>query len=239
MRSPFVTGLLHPLNLLMLVLAVFAGLLAAWWLFPIGLLLWVVMVTAISRDPSLRFSHTMHSRKPLAQRFQRYFNRIQRAQVSIFNTLASAPSQTRKALRPVQEELEVLTARAYQLCQRMTALENYRLVTESTSNLSGELQLISDAVNRASDPLVKQEYEESRLAVVERIAKLKLAASELDRVEAQLLGLVNEMDGIVAEVVRLQAAGPEEAERKAPDLVARIRAETAQLEASQREAVAV
>lgn len=237
MRSPFVIGLLQPLNMTMLVLAVLAGLLAAWWLFPIGLLLWIVMVTAVSRDPSLRFSHTMHSRKPLAQRFQRYFNRIERSQISIFNSLASAPSRTRKALRPVQEELEVLTTRAYQLCQRMTALENYRLVTESTSNLAGELQLISAAVNKASDPLVRQEYEESRRAVVERIAKLKLAASDLERVEAQLLGLVNEMDGIVAEVVRLQAAGPEEAERRVPDLVARIRAQSAQLEASERQAV--
>jgi hypothetical protein len=121
----------------------------------------------------------------------------------------------------------------------MTALENYRLVTESTSNLSGELQLISDAVDKASDPLVKQEYEESRRAVVERIAKLKLAASELDRVEAQLVGLVNEMDGIVAEVVRLQAAGPEEAERRAPDLVAKIRDQSAELEQSERVTVVV
>ena len=239
MRSPLVTGLLHPLNLAMLGLVAFAGLVAAWWLFPLGLLLWLAMVVAVSREPSLRFSHKMQSREPIASRFQRYFDRIERAQVSVFNSSASAPGRTRKALQPVQDELERLTAQAYQLCQRMTALENYRLVTESTSNLTADLQQINDAIARTGDALVKQEYEESRRALIERIAKLNLAASELDRVEAQLLGLANEMDGVVAEVVRLQAAGSEATERQAPDLVAKIRAQSAQLETPEREALVV
>ena len=48
MRSPFLTALLHPLNLAVLVLSVLAGLVAAWWLFPLGLLFWLVMVTAVA-----------------------------------------------------------------------------------------------------------------------------------------------------------------------------------------------
>jgi hypothetical protein len=237
MRSPFVTGLLHPLNLLMLVLAIVAGLLAAWWLFPLGLVLWVVMVITVSRDPSLRISHTMHSRDPLARRFQPYFDRIERAQISVFNSLASAPSQTRKVLQPVQEELEVLTSSAYQLCRRMTALENYRLVADSTSDLSAELQQVNEAIDRAGDPRVRQEYEESRRSLVERIARVKLATTELDRVEAQLLGLSNEMDGLVAEVIRLQAAGPAEAERQILRLLAELRSQSGQLETSDQDTI--
>lgn len=239
MRSPFVSGLLHPLNLLMLGLSVVAGLVAAWWLFPIGLLLWLVMVLAVSRDPSLRISHKMHSRQPIAQRFQKYFDRIERSQITIFNSLASAPSPTRKALQPVQDELETLTAETYRLCRRMTALENYRLVSESTSNLTADLQQINEAIDRAGDPLVKQEYEDSRRALVERIAKVRLVASELDRVEAQLMGLANEMDSIVAEVVRLQAAGPAEAARRVPSLVAKIHDQSAQIAGAGPEAVEV
>jgi hypothetical protein len=239
MRSPFVTGLLHPLNLLMLGLAVFAGLVAAWWLFPLGLLLWLVMVIAVSRDPSLRISHEMRSREPMPQRFQRYFDRIERAQVSVFNSLSSAPGRTRKALQPAQEELEALTDQAYRLCRRMTALENYRLVTDSTANLAADLKRIDEAIDKAGDPLVKQEYEYSRRATLERIAKLQLVASDLDRVEAQLLSLTNEMDGIVAEVIRLQASGPVEAERGVPALVAEIRALSVQLEGFGQEVVPV
>ena len=79
MRSPTVTGLLHPLNLVMLGLVFFAALVAAWWLLPLGLVLWLVMVVTVARDPSLRISHRMQSRAPLAPRFQRYFDRIERA----------------------------------------------------------------------------------------------------------------------------------------------------------------
>jgi hypothetical protein len=239
MRSPILTGLLHPLNLAMLGLAVFAGLMAAWWLLPLGLVLWLVMVVAVSRDPSLRFSHEMQSREPIAQRFQRYFDRIERAQVSVFNSLATAPGRSRKALQPVQGEMEALTDQVYRLCRRMTALENYRLVSESTSNLQADLEQIDKAIDSARDPLVKQQYEDSRRTLLERIAKQRLVASDLDRVEAQLLGLATEMDGIVTEVIRLQAAGPADAERGVPALVAKIREQVTQLVKSEQEAVTV
>lgn len=239
MRSPFMMGLLHPLNLLMLGLSACAGLVAAWWLFPIGLLLWLVMVVAVSRDPSLRISHKMQSRQPLAQRFQRYFDRIERSQISVFNSLPSAPRRTRKAFQPVQDELEALTAQTYRLCRRMTALENYRLVSESTSNLTADLKRIDEAIDQAGDVLVKQEYEDSRRAMLERIAELQLVASDLDRVEAQLLSVTNEMDSIVAEVIRLQASGPLEAERGVPALVAQICALSVELESSGQEVVPV
>jgi chromosome segregation ATPase len=239
MRSPIVTGLRHPLNVLMLALAVLAGLLAAWWLFFVGLVLWLVMVMAVSRDPSLQISHRMQSRTPLAQRFQHYFDRIERAQVSVFNSLASAPSQTRRALEPVQEELEALTGQVHALCQRMTALENYRIVSESTSNLQSDLTKIDEVLAKAGDPLVRQEYEESRQVLLERIAKLKIVSSELERVEAQLLGLATEMDGLVTEVLRLQAAGAEEAARKAPALVERLHTEAEELQEFERQVVAI
>jgi hypothetical protein len=236
MRSPIVTGLLHPLNLLMLGLSVFAGLLAAWWLLPLGLLLWLMMVVTVSRDPSLRFSHEMQSREPIAQRFQRYFDRVERAQVTVFNSLASAPGRTRRILQPVRDELEVLTEQAYGLCRRMTTLENYRLVSESTSNLQADLQQIDEAVGKASEPLVKKQYEDSRRALVERIVRLKLVASDLDRAEAQLLGLANEMDGVVTEVIRLQASGPDEAERQVPALLSLLRERLEELRRSERDA---
>jgi hypothetical protein len=237
MRSPFVTGLLHPLNLLMLGSSVLAGLVAAWWLLPLGLVFWLIMVLAVARDPSLRISHEMQSRQPLAQRFQRHFDRIERARVSVFNSLASAPSRTRKALQPVQDELEALTAQAYSLCRRMSSLENYRLVRESTSDLEADLKQIDEAIERVSDPELRRQYEDSRLTLLERMARLELVASDLDRAEAQLVGLSNRMDGVVTEVIRLQAAGPVEAERGVPALVEALSEQSARLAKSEQEAV--
>ena len=54
MRSPIVIALLHPLNLVMLGLVTLAGLISAWWLFPLGLGLWMVMIHTIHMDHALR-----------------------------------------------------------------------------------------------------------------------------------------------------------------------------------------
>jgi hypothetical protein len=121
----------------------------------------------------------------------------------------------------------------------MTALENYRLVSESTTNLQADLQQITAAIDNATDARVKEEYENSRRALVERIAKLRLVASDLDQVEAQLLGLANELDGVVTEVIRLQAAGPDDAERGVPALVEKLREQSAQLARSEETAIEV
>jgi hypothetical protein len=239
MRSPFVAGLVNPLNLLMLVLTAIAGLIAAWWLFPVGLVLWLVMVMAVARDPSLRISHEMHSRQPLAERFQGYFDRIERAQVSVFNSLASSSAETRKTLGAVHDEMENLTERVYGLCQRMTTLENYRVVAASTTDLEADLQRVDESIAQASDPQLKLQYEESRSSLLDRINTSTLVVRDLDRVEAQLMGLANEMDSIVTEVVRLQAAGPAEAGQGVPALVARLREQSSQLEKSGEQAVQV
>jgi chromosome segregation ATPase len=236
MRSPLLTALLHPLNLAMLGLSLFALLFSAWWLFPVGLLFWAIMVLAIARNPSLRFNAAMQSREPLAQRFQRYFDRIERSQVGIFNTLSSAPPRTRRALQPLHSEVDALTRQVHSLCRRMTALENYRLVAQSQADLQGDLKHIEESISRTEDDLVRREYEESRDAMRGRLAKLERVSTQLERVEAQLLSLANEMDGTVTEVIRLQAMGPEDAANYMPALVKKLQGQRAELEAFEREA---
>jgi chromosome segregation ATPase len=231
--------LIHPLNIVMLGVAVFAGLFSAWWLFFVGGFFWLIMVVAVTRDPSLRISHEMQRRAPLAQRFQRYFDRIERSQVSVFNSLASSPSQVRRVLRPIQTEIGTLTNQVHSLCERMTVLENYRLVSSSRSDMQADLQQIESKISGAEDMLVKREYEESRQSLNDRLSKLDAVSTQLDRVEAQLLSLSNEMDSVVTEVVRLQAIGPQDASRHVPDLVRRLRQQSAQLKAFEREAVTI
>lgn len=238
-RSPLLTGLIHPLNLLMLGLSVFAGLVSAWWLFPVGLVLWLVMVINVANNPSLQMSHRMHRREPLAQRFQKRFDRLERLQVSIFNSLASAPPRVRRVLQPVHDETERVVDEAHALCRRMTALENYRLVTESQVDLEAELRELHDTVDRTDDPVTKREYEESYQTLQERIDKLKMVSTQLDRVEAQLVSSSNEMESVVTEVIRLQAMGPEEVARQVDALAEKLREEAAQLETFERQAVRV
>ena len=97
-RSPFLDALLNPLNLVTLALAVAAGLCATWWLFPLGLLVWGLMVLFIARDPSRRINYQADARAAaLSPRFQKLYNRIVQSQVRIFNTLNGADGRTRRA----------------------------------------------------------------------------------------------------------------------------------------------
>ena len=230
-RSPLLAGLTHPLNGLALGTSVMAGLVSAWWLFPVGLVVWLIMVLTVARDPSLRMSHEMRRREPLARRLQDRFDRLERSQVSIFNSLASAPPGVARALRPVQAEVKDVVDEAYALCRRMTALENYRLVTESQGDLETEIDHLDAIIERSEDTITRQEYEESRRALGRRAEKLEAVSTQLDRVEAQLIGLSNEMEEIMTEVVRLQAGGSEEAKDGVPALVERLRQERAELRA--------
>jgi chromosome segregation ATPase len=153
--------------------------------------------------------------------------------------MSSAPARTRRALQPVQAEIDTLTMQVYALCQRVTMLENYRIVSQSQADLEADLRQFDEKVETTTDPLTRREYEETRRSLRERIDKLKLVSTQLDRVEAQLVSLANELDGVVTEVVRLQAIGPQAAAGYVPDLVNRLRQESAQLKEFEREAVRI
>lgn len=245
MRSPFLSGFVHPLNLSMLALSILAGLLAAWWLLPLGLLLWLTMVVTVSRDASLQFNYRMQSRAPLAQRFQQYFDRIQGSQLRLVNSLASAPTGTQRVLQSVRDEVDALTSQVHSLCQRLTTLENDRVVTASQRDLSRDLARIEDALQRTADPQIRREYENSRQSIQERLGRQLQVTVLLDRVEAQLLGLANELDGIVTEAIRfqvdarLQTTVSDEAAQHVARLANALRQQSIQFAAFEREVVQI
>jgi hypothetical protein len=236
MRTPLVTALLNDLNTAMLGIAVLAGLTAAWWLFPLGLILWAVMIARIATDRRIRLDYDMQARSgTLSARFQERYSRVVQSQMRIFNSLMSAGGRTKAALDPVQAELELLTDRVYNLCRQMTGPENYVKVSMNT-DLEGERALLQLSLESASDPLVKREKEESLAALNDRIKKLKKVSTFLDRVEAQLASMTTTMDSILADIVRLQALGGAHAEKEAPAIVRQIRGQSAQVEKFAKEA---
>lgn len=236
MRSPVLIALFHPLNLFMLLAAAMAGLISAWWMFPLGLVFWLIMVVMVALDPALRINVRREQRAPLARRFERYFDRIERAQINVFNSLHNAPSDLRRAMQPVLDEMDLLVNRTHALCLRMTNLDNYRLVSESQSNLQNDLRRVQEALAQTQDPLARRQYEESERALQARLADQQAIAGQLDRVEAHLLGLANEMDGVVADALRLQALGVQVARQQAAQLVHRLRQAQAELARFEQEA---
>lgn len=234
MRNPVVIAFLHPLNLAMLALAVAAGLCSAWWLFPLGMIFWGLMIYLVARDPSLRMRHSVQSRTPLAGRFQKKFERIERLQVNIFNAVNSANASNRRALRPVLQEATELTEQAYQLCQRTSPLENFRLVSEKNQDVEAEWVRLSQQVAEASDPVVQREYNQSLQALERRLEKHHQTLAYLDRVDAQLEGLASTMQSVLTEVIRLQAMSDENLQQGCEALLITLRHEKEELGRAER-----
>jgi hypothetical protein len=237
MRSPLVTALFHSLNPAMLAVAILAGLVAAWWLFPLGVILWIVMIARIATDRRIRLDYDMNARSgTLSTRFQEQYAKVVRSQMRIFNSLMSASGRTKLALDPVQAEIELLTTRVYSLCRQMTGPENFVKVSKMNTDLDGERALIKLSLEGVTDPLIKREKEEALQALDERIKKLKNVSTLLDRVEAQLASMTTTMDGILSDIVRLQALGSAQAEKEAQDIIRQVRAQAAQVEEFAKEA---
>jgi hypothetical protein len=222
MSSPFVTALFDPLNLMILVVAAAAGLIAAWWLFPLGLLFWLLMVILLARDPGFRLAHTSANRAPLASRYQINFNQIKQAQVGLFNAVSTFNTSTRPQLQSVLNTVNDLVGEVYNLCQRMSALENFRIVSTSNSNLENEMDQLTDRVKKASDAGIKSQYQDALDAMHQRVAKLQEASARLDRVDAELASLRSELNTEITEILQLQSLPVEQVSSEIPKIILRL-----------------
>lgn len=225
-RPPLLTALLNPVNLAMLALTVAAGLCSAWWLAPIGIVLWLVMVIVIARDPGVQITFTRQSREPLAQRFQTRFDRLDRARISIFNALQRSNNPSlRRAIEPVQSSLDELVNHAYQLSLQMSALDNNYSVQQVSGNFDDDIARMQKNLQTATNPVDQKEFQQTLDALKARQAQLKNVGMLLSRFEAQLTGTNNAIDGVVTDVVSLQGRSDKQVKEKIPALMKIIQTE--------------
>ena len=229
-RSPLLTALFHPINLSMLGLAAAAGLCSAWWLAPIGLIFWLSMVFMVARDPGLQMTFTRQSRQPLAQRFQTRFDRLDRARVSIFNAMAQSTNPAlRKAVEPVQTALDGMVDHAYQLCLRLTAMDNNYSIQLVSSNFDDEIAKMQKNIDTAPDENSKNEFKAALVSIQSRQAQLKAVGALLARYEAQLTGTSSAVDGLVTSIVSFQGRDAKQVSDKIPGLLQSIQTEENEL----------
>jgi hypothetical protein len=229
-RSPFLTAVFHPINLVMLVLIVVAGLCSAWWLAPVGLVFWIVMVFMIARDPGLQMTFTRQNRQPLATRFQTRFDRLDKARLSIFNAVSRSNSQElQKQIEPVQTALDELTEHAYQLCLRLTALDNNSVVQKLTSNLDNNIADMQKKISEASDDAARKEYEDTLHSLQAQQTQQKTISALLSHFETLLTGTDSVVDNVVTAVVSLQGQDPKQAGDKIPAILQSIQNEQNEL----------
>jgi hypothetical protein len=229
-RSPFLTALFQPVNLLMLVLIAASGLCAAWWLAPVGLVFWIVMLIVIARDPGLKLTFTRQNRQPLSPRFQTRFDRLDRARITIFNTMQRVSSEVRKIYEPVLTALDDLVNHTYQLCLQMSSMDNNYSVQNITGNFDSDIAKMQKNLAETNDPAARKEYETTLEGLQNRQAQLKNLGSLLSRFEAQLTGITNTVDGVVTDSVGLQGRSTEVAQEKVTAILQQIQTERTELE---------
>jgi hypothetical protein len=218
----------------MLVLSAASGLCAAWWLFPVGLLVWVLMVTIHARDPHLHLSLVLAGRGGLAQRLRRLFDPIERVQVSLYNALISTNPRTRKAIKPAQDAINRAVERVYGFCLRLTAVENHRLVEQSRSR-AAEVEVLKANIEKALDPRVRAEYEDNLVAIEKRLESLRRTSDFMNRVEAELSSISANLENIQTQILHLQVLDPSQAAPEITALVPQITACTESLATFERE----
>lgn len=229
-RPPLLSSLLHPLNLSMLALTIAAGLCSAWWLAPVGLLFWLVMVITVIRDPGLQMTFSRQSRETLAQRFQSRFDRLDRARISIFNSLQGVSPAFRRHIQPVQDALDELTEHAYQLSLNMTALDNNFSVQQlAASSFDEDIVTMQKNIAAAANENEKKEFEEALKSLQTRKIQMKNVSTLLARFEAQLTGTNNAVDGVVTGIVSLKGRDVKQVTLKVPPLLEALQTEQAEL----------
>lgn len=228
-RPPLLTSLLNPVNLAMLALTVAAGLCSAWWLAPVGLVLWLVMVIVIARDPGVQITFTRQSRQPLAQRYQTRFDRLDRARISIFNAMQGVSPAFQRTIAPLQSELDDLVEHAYQLSLQMTALDNNYSVQRLSSNFDDDIAKMEKNLKATDEPSSRKEFTETLKSLQERKTQLKNVGVLLERFEAQLTGTNNAVDGVVTSIISLKGRSADNVKEKVPPLLKAVEGEQEEL----------
>jgi len=187
---------------------------------------WVIIV---SRDPGLRINFTRQSREPLSQRFQTRFDRLDRARVSIFNSLQGVSPAFRKRIQPVQDTLDELAEHSYQLCLNMTAMDNNFYIQKLSNNFDADIETMQSNLVVATNDRDKKEFEETLKSLQARKAQLKSVETLLSRFEAQLTGTNNAVDSVVTNIASLKGRDAKQIEGKIPPLLQVLQTEQEEL----------
>jgi hypothetical protein len=214
----------------MLALTAAAGLCSAWWLVPVGLVLWLIMVVVIARDPGLQLTFTRQNRQPLAPRFQIRFDRLDRARVTVFNTLSRFHSPPlEKAAEPVSTALDELVEHAYQLCLRLSAIDNNFTVQQLTNNIDDEIERLNREMATTTEEADRVELRATIQALQDRKVQNKSVGAILTRFDNQLSGTISVVDGVVTTLVGFQGRSPDQVSLKVPALLQALRTEQVEL----------
>ena len=196
----------RPLALLVLAVAIAAGLVVAIWLLPLGLLAYALMVFLLARDPELQDLARRPARPRLSSpTFRSQLDAIERTQQEIERSVGQATGALGRLLQPIGEQARELVEQAYILCDKGQIIERY-LATTNQRALQDQINAVDQRLAATHDPYTRQQLLETRQALVERQGHARDLETYIGRILAQLQNISANLDNVLAETVRLRTA---------------------------------
>ncbi len=196
----------RPLALLVLAVAIAAGLVVAIWLLPLGLLAYALMVFLLARDPELQDLARRPARPRLSSpTFRSQLDAIERTQREIERSVGQAGGALERLLQPIGEQARELVEQAYILCDKGQIIERY-LATTNQHALQDQINAVNQRLAATHDPYTHQQLLETRQALAERQDHARDLETYIGRILAQLQNISANLETVLAETIRLRTA---------------------------------
>jgi chromosome segregation ATPase len=224
----------RPLALLVLVVAIAAGLTIALWLLPLGLLAYLGTVFLAARDPELQALSQRPARPRLSsQTFRAQLDAIERTQQEIGRSVSQASGALGRLLMPIGDQARELVAEAYTLCDKGQIIEGY-LATSNQRALQDQINALDHRLAAMQDQYTRQQMQETRQALAERQQNARDLETYIGRILAQLQNISANLDNVLAETVRLRTADVVSADTATNQVQQRLSDLKADMDAFQR-----
>jgi hypothetical protein len=224
MRVSIVTAAARSMNVLILLAAIAAGLTIALWLLPVGLVAYVALVALTWLDPEVakeEQSRPRQIRPPRGTPFQAQLDAIEKAHAQIGQSVGSAQGPLRSSLERVTSQVDSIVEEAYALAVKGQTVVAY-LQQTNMADLKAQQVRLENQLKTTSDSMLRQQYQETRDAVAERLKNAQALGTYHQRIIAQLENICANLDNVLAETVRLRAAPAVDATLNTDSVSARL-----------------
>jgi uncharacterized phage infection (PIP) family protein YhgE len=218
------------LNIAMLALSIAAGLVSAWWLLPIGLGLWFVMVRGVATHPVTQAQMAQPDRPEVTARFQSVIERIEAGQLRALNAIGETKRPLRQALDPLQTEINRLVDNAHRVAQGTAPLETQRKArAKLDGDLPQEIATIDRQLVEFTNEAIKRNLAKSRANMQTRLDSLQALTDQLDRVQRQFDTVADTLEQTTASLAKLTAGSADS--DALTTMVAQVQAQSKALDA--------
>ena len=230
MKPHYRVAFRQPLNIAMLIATFLAGVIAAWWMFPIGLVVWGFMVWGVATHPVTQLESVQPERPVAVPRFQSSLDRIEDIQRQVLNAIGATKNPIRQALTPLQTEVNGLVDKCHAMAQRARPLETQRQSrAKMDSSLESEIATLDQQLTQVTDDGIKKVLEKSRASLQVQLNNRNALMAQLDHVDSLLSGVATVLANMATEIARLPKLDGSAAATRIGELTADLRQQSTAL----------